>query len=214
MAQYARIEVTLIALLGGGLTFAIAWYLGWWALLPAVLTLALLSFYRDPPRRIPRGDNLLLSPADGRIMSIERGWTPDDSGAPELRICIFLSVANVHVNRAPCAGRVRDVNYTAGQFLDARTAEATCRNENSLLTLEPAAPLPAPVRVRQIAGLLAKRIVCTLKPGDTVAAGQRFGMIKLGSQTEIRVPDDPRWDVRVRAGESVKGGSTVLAELK
>src|SRR5439155_1812299 len=127
-------------------------------------------------------------------MSIERGWTPPEGGAPELRICIFLSVANVHVNRAPCAGRVRDVKYTPGQFLDARTAEATRRNENSLLTLDPLAPLPGPVCVRQIAGLLAKRIVCTHKPGDAVAAGERFGMIKLGSQTEIRVPDDPRWN--------------------
>jgi phosphatidylserine decarboxylase len=109
---------------------------------------------------------------------------------------------------------VRSVEHRPGQFLSALKPEATLLNENNLITLDPAGPLPGPVRVRQIAGVLARRIVCTLKPGDSVAAGQRFGMIKLGSQTEIRVPDDPRWDVRVRAGSNVKGGVTVLVELR
>src|SRR5262249_34787116 len=162
---------------------------GWWALAPAILALALLSFYRDPPRTIPAGEQLLLSPADGRVMSVQRDWAPPEGGAPELRVCIFLSVANVHVNRTPCAGRIRSIESRSGQFLNALRAESTLLNENNLIMLDPVAPLPGPVRVRQIAGLLAKRIVCTLKPGDAVTAGQRFGMIKLGSQTEIRIPD-------------------------
>src|SRR5262245_7143808 len=106
MARYARFEVTLIAFLGGALTLVLAYFLGWWAILPGILTLALLSFYRDPPRRIPSGTNLVLSPADGKIMSVERNWMPPEGGPPELRICVFLSVANVHVNRSPCAGTV------------------------------------------------------------------------------------------------------------
>lgn len=214
MASYARLEVSLILVIGLLLTVVVGYYCGWWATLPALLVLALLAFYRDPPRRIPAGSNLLLSPADGRIMSVERGYVGPEGGPPELRICIFLSVLNVHVNRSPCAGRVTAIAYSPGLFLNALKPEATLRNENSLMTIEPAAPLPGPVRVRQIAGLLAKRIVCAAKVGDDLAAGERFGMIKLGSQTEIRVPDDPSWDVRVRAGENVSGGSTILAERK
>lgn len=214
MAPYARIEVGLILLLGGGLTALAAVYFGWLALAPGLLTAALLSFYRDPPRRIPSGSDRLLAPADGRILSVERGWLPPEGGPPELRICIFLSVANVHVNRTPCAGRVRDVVYTPGLFLNALKADATVRNENNLVTIEPAAPIRGPVRVRQIAGLLARRIVCVLKPDEEVSAGQRFGMIKLGSQTELRAVDDPRWMVLVRAGQSVRGGSTVLAQWR
>ncbi|MBI5863131.1 MAG: phosphatidylserine decarboxylase family protein [Planctomycetes bacterium] len=214
MAPYARTEVLLTLLIGGVLTALAGYGFGWWALVPALPTLFLLSFYRDPPRRIPSGDRLLLSPADGRIMSVERGYRGPEGGGPELRICIFLSVFNVHVNRSPCAGRVAEVIYREGLFLNALKPEATLRNENSLLVIEPDAPIPGPVRVRQIAGLLAKRIVCAAKPGDVLAAGQRFGMIKLGSQTEIRVPDQEGWGVRVKAGDVVHGGTTVLAELQ
>ena len=214
MAQYARLEVTLISVLGIILTAVVGYLFGWWALLPSVLTLALLAFYRDPPRSIPPGDNLLLAPADGRIMSVERAYSGPEGGPPELRICVFLSVLNVHVNRSPCTGRVIAIAYSPGLFLNALKPEATLKNENNLMTLEPVAPLPGPVRVRQIAGLLAKRIVCAAKAGETLAAGQRFGMIKLGSQTELRVPDDPRWEVRVRTGDTVCGGLTVLAEWK
>lgn len=214
MAQYARLEVTLILVVGLLLTATIGYFFAWWALLPGLLMLALLAFYRDPPRETPAGANLILSPADGRIMSVERGYRGPEGDSPELRICIFLSVLDVHVNRSPCGGRVTGIVYSPGQFLNALKPEATLRNENSLMTIEPNPPLAGPVRVRQIAGLLAKRIVCAAKVGDLMAAGQRFGMIKLGSQTEIRVPDDPRWNVKVRAGESVRGGATVLAEWK
>jgi phosphatidylserine decarboxylase len=202
----------LITLIGLATTALLAWWVGAWAILPGLLTLALLSFYRDPPRAIPPGDRLVLSPADGRIMSIERDWASPD-GSRELRICIFLSVANVHVNRSPCAARVRAIEYTPGLFLNAMRPDATTRNENSLMTLDPRGPLPGPIRVRQIAGLLARRIVCAAKAGDELAAGQRFGMIKLGSQTEIRLPENAGWAVRVRSGDHVKGGSTILAEL-
>lgn len=214
MAAYARLETTLIFVLGAGLSVAVAWWAGGWAIGPALLTLALLSFYRDPPRRVPDRPLALLAPADGRIMSVERDWTPPQGGPGELRICIFLSVLNVHVNRSPCAGRVTAIEYTPGLFLNALKPEATLRNENSLMTIEPCGELPGPVRVRQIAGLLAKRIVCAVKVGATLAAGQRYGMIKLGSQTELRVPDDERWSVKISPGDSVRGGVTILAELR
>lgn len=214
MAKYALLEVTLTSLIGALLTWTVGAWAGWWAILPLLLTLALLSFYRDPPRAIPQGDHLLLSPADGRIMRIERNYRATPDAAPELRIVIFLSVLNVHVNRAPCAARVESVEYTPGEFLNALKPEATERNERNLITLTPRAPLPGPIRVRQIAGLLAKRIVCALRPGDEVLAGERFGMIKLGSQTELRAPESPDWRLEIAVGQRVAGGLTVLARYE
>lgn len=214
MARYARLEITLILLIGGVLTVASAILWHWWALLPGVLALALLMFYRDPPRRSPAGDDLLLAPADGKIVRIERDYRAAGDAPRELRIVIFLSVLDVHINRSPCAGTVTDVTHTPGEFLNALRSEATTRNENSLVTIRPRSPLPGPIHVRQIAGVLARRVVCTLWPGDELSAGQRFGMIKLGSQTELRAPEDSRWRLLVARGDPVKAGLTVLARLE
>jgi phosphatidylserine decarboxylase len=213
MARYARTEIVLILLIGGTITVASAVLLHGWALVPGLLALALLTFYRDPPRQPTAGEDLLLAPADGKIVKIERDWRADGSRAAELRIVIFLSVLNVHINRSPCAGVVTDVAYHPGEFLNALRTAATTRNESNLVTIQPAPPLPGPVHVRQIAGVLARRLVCTLAPGDPVSAGERFGMIKLGSQTEIRAPADARWELRVRPGDAVRAGLTVLARL-
>jgi phosphatidylserine decarboxylase len=210
IAPYARTEVAAITVCGTAVTAGVAWLAGWWALLPAVLAAALLSFYRDPPRRVPSDPRALLAPADGRVVEIEAA-APDPDGRPCLRILIFLSVANVHVNRAPCAGQVTAVEYRPGQFLNALRAESTAANESNRLTLTPAAPLPGPVHVRQIAGVLARRIVCRAVPGDALSAGQRYGMIKLGSRTELVAPADARWQVAVRVGQCVRAGTTVLA---
>jgi len=213
MAPYARLEVTLIVLGGGALTAVCAWLAGWWAVLPAVIALALLSFYRDPPRACPVGDDLILAPADGKIVEITHGVAgPDDRQF--LRIMIFLSVFNVHINRSPCAGRVTAVDYRPGEFLNALRADADVRNESNTLELETAAPLLGPVRVRQIAGVLARRIVCTARVGERLTAGQRYGMIKLGSRTEVCLVEDPAWEVRVAVGDAVKAGRTVLARRR
>ena len=214
MASYARLEVTLILLIGGAVTIVTGILLHWWALLPGILALALLMFYRDPPRNAPVGDDLLLAPADGKIIKIERDYSAESSDRRELRLVIFLSVLDVHINRSPCAGTVTEVKYNPGEFLNALRSEATVRNENNLVTIQPRPPLLGPVYVRQIAGVLARRVVCTLTPAVEVAAGERFGMIKLGSQTELRVPADARWELRVARGDSVKAGLTVLARLK
>lgn len=203
--------MTIIGLAGASATAAAGYFFGWWAALPGILTAALLSFYRDPPRRVPQRPNAVLAPADGRIMRIEDEFkTPEGESA--LRIVIFLSVLNVHVNRAPCAGKVVAIDYRRGKCLNALYPESTDLNESNRVVLEPAAPLPGPIHFRQITGLLAKRIVCRLKPGDVVAAGERYGMIKLGSQTELTLPRSRGWRILVKVGDSVRGGLTVLAE--
>lgn len=212
MAPYARLEVALILLLGGAATWLTAAWLGPWGLVPALLAMALLSFYRDPPRTPPPRDDALISPADGKVVTIER--RPGPAGRDELRIVIFLSVMNVHVNRSPCAGRVTEVVYQPGKFLNALKPESTTENENNLIVLAPAAPLPGPVRVRQIAGVLARRIVCAVRPGDVLTCGQRVGMIKLGSRTELCAAEADAWQVEVQLGQPVYGGTTILATLK
>ena len=214
MASYARLEIALILILGAAVSAIVGVCYGMWALLPALLALALLLFYRDPPRRIHTMDDVLLAPADGKIMRIDRAFVAPDDPTPQLRVVIFLSVFNVHINRAPCAGRVLDVQWNPGKFLNALKPEATTENENVLIKIDPQAPLPGPVWVRPIAGVLAKRIVCTLSPDDRIVAGERFGMIKLGSQTEIRVPEGEGWRLEIRPGDAVKAGLTVLARFQ
>ena len=213
MAPYARLEELLIILLGGLCTAAVAWFFGWWSLIPAIVTLALLSFYRDPPRRVPDVPTAILAPADGKVVDISHDVALQD-GSSVLRIVIFLSVFNVHVNRSPCAGRVTDVQYRPGKFLNALKAEADAANECNTLVIEPQPPFPGPVRVRQIAGVLARRIVCATRPGDSLTAGQRYGMIKLGSRTEICLPDNPGWELCVELGARVRAGRSILARLR
>lgn len=214
MAPYARLEITLIVLIGAVVTAATGYYWQWWALLPGLLALALLSFYRDPPRKTPVGDDLLLAAADGRIIKVQRDHRGGANDGRQLRIVIFLSILDAHINRCPCTGTVSEVRYSPGKFLNALKPEATDRNENNLVTIQPRSLLPGPVQVRQIAGALARRVVCTLRPGDEVRIGERFGMIKFGSQTEIRAPEDPRWEVTVTRGDHVKAGLTVLARIR
>ena len=150
MAPYARLEITLILLIGGAVTVASGVLLHWWALLPGLVAVALLMFYRDPPRRPAVGDDLLLAPADGKVVRIERDYHAEGGDRRELRIVIFLSVLNVHINRSPCAGTVTDITYRPGEFLNALRSEATTRNESNLVTIRPRPPLPGPIHVRQM----------------------------------------------------------------
>lgn len=212
--RYARVEIVLIVVIGAGMIVAWAYFLRYWAVIPALLALLLLAFYRNPPRRTPAGDDLIIAPADGSVVEVTRVAAGLDSAGPVLRIMIFLRVFDVHVNRSPCAGRVTAIHYRPGEFLNALRAAADTRNECNTVSIEPRAPLPGPVHVRQIAGVLARRIVCTAGVGDELAAGQRFGMIKLGSRTEVCLPEDPGWEVQVSIGDKVKAGRTVLARLR
>ncbi|MBW7903979.1 MAG: phosphatidylserine decarboxylase [Phycisphaerae bacterium] len=212
MAPYARLEVNLILFGGAVLVVVTAALVGWWAMLPAICTLVLVSFYRDPPRRPMRRPNVLVAPADGRVVVLRREPAAEPRETT-LRIDIFLSVFDVHVNRAPCGGRVIDVQHRPGRFISALRPAAAELNESNTLTIAPPAPLPGPIVVRQIAGRLARRIVCAVAPPQRVRIGQRIGMIKLGSRVELRAPQADRWQVHVRPGQHVRAGETVLAEL-
>lgn len=188
---------------------------GWFAplaLLLAGLWLFTILFFRDPAREIPGGDGILVSPADGKVTEISTLDTYPGIDGPALRVGIFLSVFDVHINRTPCAGRVLRTEYRPGEFLDARHPECGLRNESNTIVLQPAA-LPGPIIVRQIAGLIARRIISHLHEGDAVAAGQRFGLIKFGSRTEVIVPAGSGLEPAVQINDVVRGGATILMRV-
>ena len=180
-----------------------------WLLVPfLVLAAFFLFFFRDPDRRIAQGDNLVVSPADGRVMV---AGDPAGQGAPPgqwKQISIFLSPMNVHINRVPVGGRITKVSYTPGKFLPAYKADAGAVNERSEIWIDHDGQT---VVARQIVGILARRVVCRAEPDTVVKAGDRYGVMKFGSRMDIFVPVDA--DIRVRAGEDVRAGETVIAVL-
>jgi phosphatidylserine decarboxylase len=197
-----------------GVALSAAGALLWYLLSPAfaaplfVVALFCLYFFRDPDRTIPDGP-VAVSPADGKVVGI----IGDGAGAECTRISIFLNIFDVHVNRAPIAGRIAHVEYTKGQFLVASREVASSQNERNTVTiLGSVAGESTSVRFAQIAGLIARRIVFYKKPGDTVAKGERVGLIKFGSRVDIFL--GPEWEIKVRPGERVSGGSSILAKRR
>ncbi|OGP56323.1 MAG: phosphatidylserine decarboxylase [Deltaproteobacteria bacterium RBG_13_52_11] len=166
------------------------------------LTIFVCSFFRNPPRSIPDGEGLILSPADGRIVGIEKG-------AETTKVSIFMSVFNCHVNRAPAAGTIEEVRYQRGRFLPANKGEASRQNEQNTLQLQSAEGLK--VLFTQVAGIVARRIVCYVRRGDEVQRGEIFGAILFGSRVDIYLPHGVK--VRVREGERVRGGESVLGVI-
>jgi phosphatidylserine decarboxylase len=164
-------------------------------------------FFRDPARVLPTGQGFILSPAYGKVMEIVEGTDPISS-EPVGIIRIFLSVFDAHLQVAPIDGQVTKVQYKAGKFLDARDPKAAFENEQNRIELTGEAKLA----VTQVAGLIARRIVCQVREGQNVRAGDKIGLIRFGSQVDVVVPKNVTW--RVKAGDRVTGGETVLAELK
>jgi phosphatidylserine decarboxylase len=183
------------------------------AVLGAALLFAVLMFFRDPNRKIPKGEGLILSAADGRVTHVEQVEKHPLVGGPAVRISVFLSVASVHVNRSPVAGRVVDTKIREGLYLDARDPECADKNACNTMTLSPDEPFKGPVIVRQLTGKIARRIVCNVKVGDRLAVGEKFGMIKFGSRTDVIVPAQPGLVVVAKVGERVYGGTSVLMKL-
>lgn len=173
--------------------------------LPLLLAAFFLWFFRDPERKIPTGPGLIVSPADGVVTGTE--WIETTEGS-RLRLSIFLNVFNVHVNRSPVGGTVTLVEYRKGEFLNAMKEESVLHNEQTLIAVDTG---EYEVSFKQIAGLLARRIVCNLKVGDRIERGQRMGLIKFGSRVDVLLPAEVT--LKVKTGSRVKGGSTVLAEM-
>ena len=174
-------------------------------LLPVILALFFLWFFRDPERQIPTGPGEIVSPGDGVVTEAE--WIETASGS-RLRLSIFLNVFDVHVNRAPAAGTIKVVEHREGAFLNAMKPESVVMNEQTLVVIDAG---DYEISYKQIAGLLARRIVCTVKVGDRVERGQRVGLIKFGSRVDVLMPADAV--PRVKTGSRVSGGSTVIAVL-
>jgi len=213
LTRYAPREIALyggVPLALGGL--AAAWGLPALALPLLALGAFSLSFFRDPERAIPAEPGAIVAPADGTVTDVTDVDEPEFLRGPATRIGIFLSVFNVHVNRAPVAGAVELVRHVPGGFRDARRAEEASRvNEANLLGLRADDAAGAPVLVRQIAGAIARRIVCEARPGQRLERGQRYGMIKFGSRTELFLPRGAGFQAAVRVGDRVRGGATVVA---
>jgi phosphatidylserine decarboxylase len=185
---------------------ALAWFSRWLALPPVLLALFFLWFFRDPHRNIPADPGLVVSPADGKVTDV----SPFQSnGQPVTRISIFLNVFNVHVNRSPIAGTVKQVQYQKGKFGNAMGAISSDANEQNIVTVEGENQT---VVFKQIAGLLARRIVFTKAVGEKVGRGERIGLIKFGSRVDVLL--HPSAKVLVKVGDHVAGGSSILAQLE
>lgn len=170
------------------------------------LALAVAGFFRDPERLIPNGDGLVVAPADGKVVSIAADSARGDGGT---RVSIFLSPLDVHINRVPVAGAIMDVAYAPGKFLAAYKAEASKQNEQNAIQITDTAGRT--IKVVQIAGVLARRIVCWVKAGDKLQRGDRFGLIMFGSRTDTYLPAGCQIDVA--EGQRVKGGETVIGRF-
>jgi phosphatidylserine decarboxylase len=194
--------------LGLGVVATLVWLLTHRVMLtalPVLLAVFFLWFFRDPERVVPTGVGEIVSPADGVVTDAE--WIETTAGS-RLRLSIFLNVFDVHVNRAPVGGTVRAVEYREGGFMNAMKPESVMTNEQTLVVIDAG---NCEISYKQIAGLLARRIVCTVKPGDRVERGQRVGMIKFGSRVDVLIPADAV--LKVKRGARVSGGSSILAVL-
>lgn len=183
---------TIPAALAGGFTLFTAW------------------FFRNPSRTIPQQPNVVVSPGDGKVIAIEEEFEPRYLKEKSIRVTVFLNVFDVHVNRMPCAGTVEGISYQPGQFLVASKPEATVHNEQNAVMLKTASG--AKVLCVQVAGLIARRIVCWVGQGDLVQRGERYGLIRFGSRMDTFVPLGSK--ICVAVGDRVKGGETIVGELR
>jgi phosphatidylserine decarboxylase len=205
MALAAVVAIGTVAVAVGRRSFAL------W-LVAFVLTLVALwvaYFFRDPERAGPRGEGLVIAPADGRVLPVVEVDEPTFLHGRALRVSIFMNIFNVHVNRYPVNGRVTHLHYNPGRFLNAASDKASLDNEQMSVGIE---TVSSRVLMRQIAGLVARRIVTYTRQGDTAVQGERFGLIRFGSRVDVFVPVGSRSNVR--EGEIVQAGATVLAELE
>ncbi|MEM9827001.1 MAG: phosphatidylserine decarboxylase [Planctomycetota bacterium] len=212
---FVRAGLAELLLMGGGsvvLAIGLGWV--WWplALPPLVVAGLIVWFFRDPRREIPEAVGTLVSPADGKLVEIEKVDDPDLG--PCIRFGIFLSIFNVHANRASLPGEVVAVRYKPGKMLNALKPESARENENLDVIIRASEHPEMRYRIRQITGQFARRIVCWVRPGHVLTRGEMYGMIKLGSRTELVVPDRPELEMVAQIGDKVQAGSTVMAKYR
>jgi phosphatidylserine decarboxylase len=171
-------------------------------------------FFRDPKREVPQDDALLLAPADGKVTDIETLDENEFTGGRALRIGIFLSIFNVHINRAPCRATVETITYRKGKYLNAMNPLSGKVNESNTLVLVRASDPKDRFAIRQISGAIARRIVCAAREGQALAHGERFGMIKFGSRTELYVPINEKMECLVHLRDNVRAGVTPLVRYE
>jgi phosphatidylserine decarboxylase len=196
----------------GSVLLTLAVYLffrNWSVAVPAVLVLFMLFFFRDPERIISGDKDIFVSPADGKVIVIKDVFEDRYLKADAKQISIFMSPFNVHVNRSPVNGTVADVIHTKGDFKAAYKDSASASNENTVMILDSSY---GKIVVRQVAGFIARRIVCRVKPGDKLVTGQRYGIIKFSSRVDIFLPKDVA--TAVSLGDSIKAGETIIARIK
>jgi phosphatidylserine decarboxylase len=196
---------------GVGVTLLAGW-LDWTIVAggAAILTCFVSWFFRNPSRVVPQGPRLVVAPGDGKVIAIEEEFEPRFIKDRSIRLTIFLNVFDVHINRIPCEGAIEDVQYQPGLFLVANSPDATLRNEQNALMIRTVQG--AKVLCVQVAGLIARRIVCWVSPGDRAVCGERFGLIRFGSRMDTFLPIGTA--VKVAVGDRVKGGETILGELQ
>jgi phosphatidylserine decarboxylase len=214
LSEYGKREWLTILAIGVMLTATFLYVGLWWiAILVVIADLALLSFFRDPERRTPSQRGMVTSPADGKISSIHDIQNFEPLGEDAVCVRIFLSVADVHVNRSPLHGIVASVTHKPGDHLNALNPQSAEVNESVMIVLHhPIRRYPV-AAVRQVAGLIARTIVCATRPEQILQRGQRYGMIKMGSTTELYLPVSAKPQILVQQGQMVKGGLTVLAKV-
>ena len=186
----------IAALLGAGLTTFVL----------SALTVFCLYFFRDPDRILPQGEDVIVCPADGRIIQIDREFDDRFINQQVYKVSVFMSIFDVHVNRLPFAGKIAKISYFAGKFYSANTSRGGLENEKCVLTVE--TERRGNYAVIQVAGLLARRIVCWAEPNDELERGQRYGLIRFGSRVDILLPEGVQLEIAV--GQRVKAGETVL----
>ncbi len=181
----------------------------WVALISLFLTVFMIYFFRDPEREIPEGEGLFVSPADGKIILIKDVFEKEYLKADVKEISIFMSPFNVHVNRAPCDGKIKSVQHNEGKFMAAYKGDASFRNENIEMTLE---TKYGDILVRQVAGYVARRAVCRANAGDSLRRGERYGIIKFSSRLDVYLPKNT--EIKVKLGDKVKAGETVIGVIE
>ena len=187
----------------------VTYWLGGLLALPFwIITLFILQFFRDPGRDVPTGANLVLAPADGRVVAVEQTEDPYLK-RPSIKVSVFMNVFNVHSNRSPVDGKVEQVWYNPGKFVNADLAKASLENERNALWIK--LDSGGDITCVQVAGLIARRILCYVKAGDRLTRGQRYGFIRFGSRVDVYLPASAR--VKVTLGDKTRAGESILAEL-